>query len=264
LETARVSVFGLVHAVEGLSAESAWGVAHLVQIACELLGHGCNLARATGGDLIVDQSTKPVDRPPEVGERLMMAQVEDFPHEKRTISHLPPVPPRFIWPRIRRVLGIVIRLSLLLTLSVVCYFVFTRRVIRSVQVSGESMYPTLNNGDRYLLNLWASRDYTPQRGDIVILRDPVADCFAVKRVIGFAGESIYFNNGNVFVNNQPLPESYLPKWQRTFPSGGVRSELYILGTNRFFVMGDNRDNSADSREYGPVPRENIVGKLNEQ
>jgi len=197
----------------------------------------------------------------ETDGKLSMAPVHDFPHEKRTLSHLPPPPPTLIWPRIRRVLGRCLKLAVLIILSTAFYLLYSRHVIRSVEVSGESMLPTLNHGDRYLLNLWSGRNYAPERGDIVVLRDPVADCFAVKRIIGLSGESIYLKNGEVYVNNQKLSESYLPQWTRTFPSDGSDSELYIFGTNRVFVLGDNRGDSADSREYGPIRRDSIVGKL---
>ena len=197
----------------------------------------------------------------ETDHKLKLVPVDDFPHEKHTISHLPPAPPLMVWPRVRRVLGRLLKLGVIAALSTASYFFYSRMVIRSVEISGQSMSPTLSNGERHLLNVWAAREYAPERGDIVVLRDPVADCLAVKRIVGLAGESIYFKDGEVYVNNEKLSEAYLPRWTRTFPSDGIRSELYIFGRNRLFVMGDNRENSADSREYGSVPRGDIVGRL---
>ncbi len=195
--------------------------------------------------------------------RLNLTPVEDFPHEKRTLAHMPPTPKAAIWPRVRRALARLGQVMGVLMLSTLVYGLASTYVVRSVEVSGQSMSPTLSNGDRFLLNMWGTRDYAPHRGDIVVLRDPVADCLAVKRIVGLAGESIYFRGGSVYVNNERLPESYLPKWTRTYPLDGAPSELYMFGTNRYFVLGDNRENSADSREYGPIMKGSIVGKLDQ-
>ena len=75
------------------------------------------------------------------------------------------------------------------------------------------------------------------------------------------GESIYLNHGKVYVNGQLLNEPYLSRYTPTYAYEKNESEFFIIGHDQFFVMGDNRNNSCDSRTYGPVPRKNILGKV---
>src|SRR5262249_20963302 len=100
---------------------------------------------------------------------------------------------------------------------------------------------------------------SPQRTEVVVIRDPSANCFSVKRVIAVGGESVFLKDGSVFVNGQKLDEPYLPATTRTFPYGRCKNQLILCGKDQFFLLGDNRGNSADSRSYGPVPRQNILG-----
>jgi signal peptidase I len=140
------------------------------------------------------------------------------------------------------------------------YYLISHYLVQSVQVVGSSMVPTLHDSEHYLLNRWVYHFRSPQRKDVVVLRDPSAACFSVKRVIGKEGDSVYLKDGFVFLNGRKLEEPYLSPGTPTFAMGHYE-ELLICGKDRFFLLGDNRMNSADSRVYGPVPRENIVGML---
>lgn len=130
------------------------------------------------------------------------------------------------------------------------------------QVRGSSMYPTFNDGEYLLTNKISYRFEEPQRGDVVIFRAPRNEEYDyIKRIIGLPGESIKVERGKIFINNNLLPESYLPESYVTSGGGFLREGQSItipLGT--YFVCGDNRSHSSDSREWGFVPRENIVGK----
>lgn len=96
----------------------------------------------------------------------------------------------------------------------------------------------------------------------MVIRDPQVGCYSVKRIVGLPGESIELKNSHVYINQNkfPLPEPYLAPDTFTFPIGTNRTELVLEG-DKFYVLGDNRPNSADSRVYRGVPRANIIGML---
>jgi signal peptidase I len=93
------------------------------------------------------------------------------------------------------------------------------------------------------------------------LRDPSDNGFSVKRVIAAAGDSVYLKDGSVYLNGRQLDEPYLPAGTFTGTGERYRDKLILCGTGQYFVLGDNRMNSIDSRVYGPVPRQNILGMI---
>ena len=148
---------------------------------------------------------------------------------------------------------------MLASLAYVCFQLAQRYVIQSVQVSGASMSPTLADSDRCLLNRLAYRFREPEPMDIVVLRDPEVNGYAIKRIVAKPGDSVYLKDGNVFINGRLLKEPYLKPGTTTFPSPKYRAQFWICGDHQYFVLGDNRDNSADSRSYGAVPQRSILG-----
>ena len=146
-------------------------------------------------------------------------------------------------------------------LAVASYFVFSRFVVQSVKVVGRSMVPTLGDSQYYLLNRWVYHLHAPRRSDVVVLRDPADNGFSVKRVIAAPGDSVCFQDGKVYVNGRRLNETYLPPGILTLTASLCGDQSICCGKDQFFVMGDNRANSVDSRLYGPVPRGNILGQL---
>lgn len=145
--------------------------------------------------------------------------------------------------------GIVI-IAIILTL--VNFFVVTVFV-----VEGQSMEPNFYNGDSVLTNRISYLLSTPQRGDVVILKfpgDPEHKKY-IKRIIGLPGEKIAIKDGTVYINDQKLTESYLPAGTQTKPNMEK-----TLGANEYFVIGDNRGNSSDSRIWGPVEKSDLIGK----
>jgi signal peptidase I len=155
------------------------------------------------------------------------------------------------------------QLFVITLLATASYFLISRYVLQSVQVDGASMMPTLRNTDRYYLKRWIYYVRTPQRGDIVVIKDPSDGSFAVKRIIAMAGESVFLKkNGKVYVNGEPLSEPYLPAGTPTFTCVSAAEEMLTCGEGRYFVLGDNRGDSYDSRFYGPIPRQNILGVIN--
>lgn len=146
-------------------------------------------------------------------------------------------------------------------LAFASYFLISHYILQSVQVQGRSMYPTLQNADRYFLNRLIYEIRAPKRGEIVVLKDPTDGSYCVKRVVALPGEALYFKDGNLFVNGAQLPEPYLPFGVKTFTPEKVQDEMVQIGSGKYFVMGDNRNDSFDSRFYGPISRESILGVL---
>lgn len=133
-------------------------------------------------------------------------------------------------------------------------------VVRISGVSGSSMYPTLKNGDRVLVRLMGYDKV--QKGDLVVIVAPQFDDEPlVKRVIAVAGDVIEINNdGEVFINGDKLYEPYIN--EQYFSQGSVDAP-YTVTEGHVFVMGDNRNHSADSRleEIGALNTDDIIGKV---
>ncbi|MCO5053878.1 MAG: signal peptidase I [Verrucomicrobiae bacterium] len=148
---------------------------------------------------------------------------------------------------------------LILGLSYGTFQFVTHYLLQVIEVVGVSMTPTLQSSHRYMMNRWIFHFRDPRPTDIVVLRDPSDNGYAVKRIVAQQGDTVYVADGHLFVNGKLLDEPYLPEKTPTYPGPQVREQMWICGINQYFVLGDNRNNSADSRIYGAVPRENILG-----
>lgn len=126
------------------------------------------------------------------------------------------------------------------------------------RVEGTSMAPTLADDDRLVVNKLVYRFHAPQRGDVVMLHYPEdPDTSFVKRVVGEPGDVIRSIDGQVFVNDVPLPDDFVSLEFRSYDSFGPLT----VPRGYYFVMGDHRNASSDSRDWGPVPKRYIVGKV---
>jgi signal peptidase I len=154
-----------------------------------------------------------------------------------------------------------LRLLLMAVLATGSYLFFSQNVFQSVRVVGASMSPTLNHSDHCFLNRWVYKLRSPARSDIVVIKDPTDGAFAVKRIIAGPGESVHFKDGQIYVNGAKLAEPYLRFGTPTYIETDVQEALVLCGKDQYFVLGDNRADSYDSRSYGPVKRQNILGAV---
>lgn len=199
-----------------------------------------------------------VDEPPAGGGGVIDSDVDELP------SDPPPSPPSR-WLRE----GIIIVL-----VAIVAAVLLRAFVVQTFYIPSGSMEPTLQVGDRIVVNKLSYEIHGVNRGDIVVFsRPPREDCGGpevndlVKRVIGLPGELISVSGGYVSINGHRLDESWLPASEQGTTTPGPSGTAYSLNqpyrvpANDYFVMGDNRGDSCDSRWWGPIPGSLIVGKV---
>ncbi|NLT42177.1 MAG: signal peptidase I [Anaerolineae bacterium] len=135
-------------------------------------------------------------------------------------------------------------------------FVAVRTALQNTRVDGHSMEPTLRDGQYLMVNKLAYRLGAPGRGDIVVFPSPQEGGKAlIKRVIGLPGEEIAVVSGQVYINGARLAEPYLAVNHGVSNFGPL-----VLQNGEYLVMGDNRTNSNDSRNFGPVHESALIGK----
>jgi len=130
------------------------------------------------------------------------------------------------------------------------------------QVKGESMYPNFHDRDYLLTNKLTYRFKEPHRGDVIVFKAPQNRNYDyIKRIVGLPGETVKVANGKVYINNLPLNEAnYLNKDLETLAGLFLtEGKSYTIPENEYLVMGDNRGHSSDSKDWGTVPKENIIG-----
>jgi signal peptidase I len=148
-------------------------------------------------------------------------------------------------------------------MAVTCVGVYTlasRYLVTAVLVQGRSMMPTLQDGETYLLHRWMYYFREPRHGDLVVIRDPGHDDFAVKRIVACPSDAMELREGRVYLNGRKLHEPYLGKGVATFTADS-KQRWIELGKDQFYVLGDNRAVSEDSRFYGMVKRGHILGLI---
>src|SRR5262245_41521782 len=136
--------------------------------------------------------------------------------------------------------------DLLISLAISAFIIIF--LYQPVKVEGTSMMPSLDDQERIFVNKFVYRLESIQRGDIVVFRYPRDPSKSfIKRVIGLAGDRIRIEAGQVFVNGEPLQEDYVPRMyadERSYPES-------VVPENSYFVLGDHRTMSNDSRDFGP-------------
>lgn len=179
---------------------------------------------------------------------------------------------------------LLVETAVLLLTAIVLAIALRAVVAEAFRIPSSSMEPQLEVGDRVVVSRWSYRLHEPRRGDIVVfdcpplaacapdperslptralhtvleavlLRDPMPERY-IKRVVGLPGETVEGRDGAVFVDDRQLLEPYLPVGTTTSDFGPE-----VIGEDRLWVMGDNRSNSSDSRVFGPIEQDTVVGR----
>jgi signal peptidase I len=159
----------------------------------------------------------------------------------------------------KKLLWAVLEILETIIVSVLAVFLIRSFLFQPFLVSGASMEPSFSSGDYLLIDEISYRLRPPQRGEVIVFKPPVAGDFFIKRIIGLPNEKIRIQDGQIEIFNAQsqkitLKENYLPLNVKT--SGD--SEI-ILGANQYLVLGDNRNYSFDSRVWGPLTGDHIIG-----
>lgn len=155
----------------------------------------------------------------------------------------------------------ILSFSLYLLVVLVISYLFVQFVAQRTVVNGRSMETTLSDGDNLLVDKLSYRFGDPDRFDVIVFKYVhEKNTFYVKRIIGLPGETVQIDyNGNIYINGEVLDEHY---GFEPMENPGIATEPITLGENEYFVLGDNRNNSSDSRsqQVGNIDRSIIVGK----
>ena len=182
------------------------------------------------------------------------SQTPDLATEPKDASQPPSAEPETATPRRRSSIGLWFRD---LSVSAAVSILIITFLYQPVRVEGTSMLPRLENSDRLFINKFVYHFSSIERGDVVVFhypRDPAKSY--IKRVIALPGDTIWVDHGQVWLNGKPLRESYVPKKYRDNRSMAAM----VVPPNCYFMMGDHRSISSDSRDFGPVERSLIYGK----
>lgn len=165
----------------------------------------------------------------------------------------PPLEPTNSSPEERPLLNFFVDVLETLILSVVLFFLINVLSAR-IKVDGSSMEPTLHHGEFILVSKVGYKFGEPQRGDVIVFDFPqnITQEY-IKRLIGLPGDQVRIDNGDVYVNDQLVVEPYIQ-------SAPMYNGDWEVPENTLFVLGDNRNNSSDSHNWGMVPLENVVGE----
>lgn len=135
------------------------------------------------------------------------------------------------------------------------------------QVNGQSMVPSFESGEYVLTDKVSYKLRDPQRGEVIVFHAPETancpkgtGCDFIKRVLALPGETVAVSNNAIIVNGQPLSEIYIPDTYQTLAGEYTQGRTITLGPNEYFAVGDNRPYSSDSRAWGPITKDDIVGR----
>lgn len=136
-------------------------------------------------------------------------------------------------------------------------------ILQPNQIRGASMEPTFESGDYIFTSKITYRFREHERGDVIVFRSPRnPDIEFIKRIIGLPGDSILINSEEVYVNGRRLQENYISAKTPLWEGGFIKNnQEIIVPTGKLFVMGDNRPRSSDSREFGFVTIDSIIGQV---
>jgi signal peptidase I len=151
-----------------------------------------------------------------------------------------------------------VRFALIAVIIVIPIRIF---IAQPFVVSGSSMVPTFENGQYLIVDEISYRLSEPQRDDVIVFRYPLDQTkFFIKRIIGLPGETVDINGSTITITNKDHPQGFILN-QPFIENNSYSSGHYVLDDNQYFVMGDNRPASSDSRYWGPVDKNLIIGRV---
>ena len=157
----------------------------------------------------------------------------------------------------KKLWGFFLDIAEVIVFAVGIFFFVYLLIMQPHKIDGQSMMPNFLNAEYLLTEKVTYYLHKPQRGDVVVLRPPpnVSDTDEfIKRIIGLPGETLRLHNGRVYINGQLLNESYIASDVNTNGGSFLADDTdFTVPDNQFFLMGDNREHSSDSRFWGPVP-----------
>lgn len=164
---------------------------------------------------------------------------------------------------IRKIYGFLIDSVQTFLIAAAIFLVIYLFLFRPYEVKGESMFPNFYDKEYVLTNLIVLRFQNPKLGDVVVFKaPPEPEKDYIKRVIGVAGDTVSVKDGDVYLNGKLLDQSsFLKPTVKTYPGAFLsEGETVTVPSDEFFVMGDNRTASSDSREWGFVKKDGIIGE----
>lgn len=149
----------------------------------------------------------------------------------------------------------------IVVVALILSFIIRTFIAEPRYIPSESMLPTLEEGDRLIVEKVSYYFHPPQRGDVVVFKPPMQlklqgykkEQAFIKRVIGVGGETVAVIDGKVYIDNQLIPEDYILESPR------YKLQPITIPDSQLFVMGDNRNNSNDSHIWGLLPQKNVIG-----
>lgn len=162
----------------------------------------------------------------------------------------------------KNIKSIIIELLIYILILLFCIYIVPKYIVQRTIVDGRSMTSTLQDEDNLIVNKMAYYFSDPDRYDIVVLYPKGRankDVYYVKRVIGLPGDTIQIIDSDVYINGEVIEDSH--RKEPVINDAGIASSPITLGKDEYFVMGDNRNGSTDSRDFGPVNRKNIDGHV---
>lgn len=172
-------------------------------------------------------------------------------------------------PRFLRKIGgffldIIETIVIALSIFLVIYLFF----LQPHQVNGRSMVPNFQSGEYLLTDKVSYKMRDPARGEVVVFHAPETancptgtGCDFIKRILALPGESVAVRDNRIIVNGVATIETYIPRDYQTLPGAFTKGRTITLGPDEYFVSGDNRPFSSDSRAWGPIQKRDIIGRV---
>lgn len=146
-----------------------------------------------------------------------------------------------------------------IVLAIGIFLIVYLLILRPHKINGQSMHPNFPHQEYLLTEKISYYRHNPQRGDVVVFKPPISEDEFIKRIIALPGETISVKNGKVYINGNLLKEDYIAIYTSA-NSFLAEGQEYLLPEGNYFVMGDNRPASSDSRAWGPITKKDITGK----